>query len=48
MTKMIDYEDNVFFITERTKLLEKGMALALDPALFPNASSGMQSSSAVP
>jgi len=34
MTKMIDYEDNVFFITERTKLLEKGLNLALDPALF--------------
>jgi hypothetical protein len=34
MTKMIDYEDNVFYITERTKLLEKGLNLALDPALF--------------
>lgn len=34
MTKMIDYADNVFFITEQTKLIEKGLALALTPALF--------------
>ena len=34
MTKMIDYSDNVFFIIERTKLLETGMTLALVPALF--------------
>ncbi len=34
MTKMTDYDDNLFIINERVKLLEKGAVLDIDPDLF--------------
>ncbi|MBI9101372.1 MAG: hypothetical protein JEY99_03075 [Spirochaetales bacterium] len=34
MTKMTDYDDNLFIITERTKLLERSAILDIDPDLF--------------
>jgi len=34
MTRMIEYDDYLFFINERIKLLERGAALEIDPEVF--------------
>ena len=34
MTRMVEYQDNLFLINERTKLLEKAIALDIDPETF--------------
>lgn len=34
MTRMVEYQDNLFLVNERTKLLEKAIALDIDPQTF--------------
>jgi hypothetical protein len=34
MTRLVEYQDNLFLVTERIKLLEKALALDLDAGIF--------------
>jgi len=34
MAKLVEYQDNLFWVTERIKLLEKAALLDLDPGMF--------------